>query len=53
MKIKYIETHDGRRWLASEALAHVAAMKPAEAKAEIVDIFGFAPESTKTTESEA
>lgn len=53
MKIKYIETQDGQRWLASEALAHVVAMKPTDAKAEIIAIFGLAPEPTKTTESEA
>lgn len=52
MKIKYIETHDGQRWLASEALAHIAAMKPVDAKEEVLNLFGLStPKPTKESEA--
>lgn len=41
MEFKYIQTADETRYLASEALAHIAALPAEEAKAEIVRLFNL------------
>ena len=41
MEFKYIQTADETRYLASEALAHIAVLPAKEAKAEIVRLFNL------------
>lgn len=41
MEFKYIQTADETRYLASEALAHIATMTAKDAKAEVLRIFNL------------
>jgi len=53
MEFKFVQTSDETRFLAREALAHIAAMPPKEAKDEIVRIFNLSqPETTTAPEGQ-
>lgn len=39
--LKYVETEDGTKYLASEALAKIATMPAKDAKAEVLRIFNL------------
>lgn len=39
--LKYVETGDGTRYFAAEALAHIPALSPEKAKAEVMRLFNL------------
>ena len=47
--LKYVETSDGTKYAAAEALAHIVALSPKDAKAEVLRLFNLSqPTETAT-----
>ena len=39
--LKYVETSDGTKYAATEALTHIVALSPKDAKAEVIRLFNL------------
>ena len=39
--LKYVETSDGTKYAAAEALAHIVTLPPKDAKAEVLRLFNL------------